>query len=474
MANMAKTQAEELRLKNNGAFVIKKDALLALVLSACAFGFAMAWMQFSYEASNYQFAMQPSDSWVFKQAARIAIIGILLIFPSLSKFKSLDLLAIVACSVSAISCALLMAYAFAAQIASIPLGFLCGLLCGIAFVVPFAKWIAASLNTSFPSLFLVVSLGSVITGVLSWSMSLLPQSSAGGASAALPICSLVFLLLLEKKNVSPHILPDVERPHPNLVYFIIMAIAGGLVWSIIVQNWMPIIELSFLWFFIPCGIVASVIVIAVAKKRIASEIVFSLLVGFCGIVSLFALSPFFSSAVFYSAIFMSAWLLLLFSIAGSIWYGSAYHTHCLRVACNSIAIIYLVQFVIRFFTRLFEPYDVVLLVAAVVALVLSLMMLFIAQMQQVKSTNANGAISDETSTHADKTNDQRVAQIAQDFSLTDREVDVLQLLAKGNSVKSIAEKLVVSENTVKFHRSNIYQKLGISSRQSLIDMIDEI
>lgn len=467
MSKETRTQLDARSFKAKALSMSKKDEVFTLLLSACAFGFAMAWVQFSYHASNYQFAMQPSDSWVFKQAARVAIVAVLLAFPKVAKQKSSDFVGIIICAASAISCSMLTTYALSAQIASLPLAFLCGILCGIAFAVPLAKWIASSLQTSFPSLFLTVSIGSIITGILGWSMSLLPLIGAGGTSAVLPVCALVFLLLFEKKKVAHQVLPDIERPHPNLVYFVSMAIAGGLVWSIIVQNWMPIIELSFLWFFIPCGIAASIIIIAVAKMRVASEIVFSLLVGFCSIVSLFALSPFFSNIVFYSAIFMSAWLLLLFSLAGSVWYGSAYSGRELRVACNSIAIIYLAQFIIRFIICLFDTYDIVLLVTAVVALVLSLMLLLIAQMQQNLPAKASGETVDENS-------NQHITKIAQKYSLTEREIDVLQLLAKGNSVKGIAEKLVVSENTVKFHRSNIYQKLGISSRQSLIDMINDI
>jgi DNA-binding NarL/FixJ family response regulator len=48
--------------------------------------------------------------------------------------------------------------------------------------------------------------------------------------------------------------------------------------------------------------------------------------------------------------------------------------------------------------------------------------------------------------------------------LTEREVDVLRLLARGNANKQIARELSVSETTVKSHVSNILAKLGMSSR----------
>lgn len=48
--------------------------------------------------------------------------------------------------------------------------------------------------------------------------------------------------------------------------------------------------------------------------------------------------------------------------------------------------------------------------------------------------------------------------------LTQRETDVLRLLAAGRSNKEIAMELVIGETTVKTHVSNVMMKLGVSSR----------
>jgi DNA-binding NarL/FixJ family response regulator len=49
-------------------------------------------------------------------------------------------------------------------------------------------------------------------------------------------------------------------------------------------------------------------------------------------------------------------------------------------------------------------------------------------------------------------------------SLTDREIEILQLLASGGSNKEIARKLGVQEITVKMHASRIFSKLRVRNR----------
>jgi DNA-binding NarL/FixJ family response regulator len=57
-----------------------------------------------------------------------------------------------------------------------------------------------------------------------------------------------------------------------------------------------------------------------------------------------------------------------------------------------------------------------------------------------------------------------LADHATDDSLTEREVDVLKLIAAGNSNKLIADQLSISEATVKSHVTNILSKLGANDR----------
>ncbi len=52
--------------------------------------------------------------------------------------------------------------------------------------------------------------------------------------------------------------------------------------------------------------------------------------------------------------------------------------------------------------------------------------------------------------------------------LTQREIQLLQLVAEGHSNKALAQKLSISENTVKYHLKNVFQKLGAQNRTEAV------
>jgi DNA-binding NarL/FixJ family response regulator len=69
-----------------------------------------------------------------------------------------------------------------------------------------------------------------------------------------------------------------------------------------------------------------------------------------------------------------------------------------------------------------------------------------------------------TPPHLAAVNSVRPASLDDGSELTRREREILALVAEGSSNGTVARKLWVTEQTVKFHLSNIYRKLGVSNR----------
>ncbi|MEE8715478.1 MAG: helix-turn-helix transcriptional regulator [Coriobacteriales bacterium] len=79
------------------------------------------------------------------------------------------------------------------------------------------------------------------------------------------------------------------------------------------------------------------------------------------------------------------------------------------------------------------------------------------------------ATGDEASSDGRET---RLRELAASGGLTPREVEVLRLLAQGRSVPFIRDELVISKDTASTHVKHIYAKLGVHSRQELLDLFE--
>lgn len=67
----------------------------------------------------------------------------------------------------------------------------------------------------------------------------------------------------------------------------------------------------------------------------------------------------------------------------------------------------------------------------------------------------------------------RCARVSDEAGFTPRECEVFALVARGKTNAAVAEELVVSENTVKFHIKSIYQKLGIHSKAEVAALVKD-
>ena len=67
----------------------------------------------------------------------------------------------------------------------------------------------------------------------------------------------------------------------------------------------------------------------------------------------------------------------------------------------------------------------------------------------------------------------RLGQLAADHGLSKREREVFELIARGYGSPYIASALFISANTARTHTRNIYRKLGVSSRDEVLQLINE-
>ncbi|MBS5477789.1 MAG: helix-turn-helix transcriptional regulator, partial [Coriobacteriia bacterium] len=65
----------------------------------------------------------------------------------------------------------------------------------------------------------------------------------------------------------------------------------------------------------------------------------------------------------------------------------------------------------------------------------------------------------------------RVSDLSKARGLSDREEEILQLMARRVPMAQMEENLFVARGTIKAHTSRIYKKLGVHSREELYEMI---
>lgn len=85
----------------------------------------------------------------------------------------------------------------------------------------------------------------------------------------------------------------------------------------------------------------------------------------------------------------------------------------------------------------------------------------------IRATHAGNAVFSQRITDRLLQNSQP-APISQGFGLTERELEVLKLMAEGLNNGELAARLHISQSTVKFHITNILDKMGVATRPEAI------
>lgn len=72
-----------------------------------------------------------------------------------------------------------------------------------------------------------------------------------------------------------------------------------------------------------------------------------------------------------------------------------------------------------------------------------------------------------------RTTEEAVRILAKRYALTEREEEVLGLMANGRDIPTIAKMLFLSQNTVRTHSKHIFKKMDVHSRQNCLDLVQQ-
>lgn len=99
-----------------------------------------------------------------------------------------------------------------------------------------------------------------------------------------------------------------------------------------------------------------------------------------------------------------------------------------------------------------------------------LQIIFIFQ-QKEKNVFENYAPKEETKSNYFQ---QKIDLLARKYELTARQKEILAILAKGHSVDFISQELFISKATVKSHTYTIYKKMGVHTREEVMQLVENM
>lgn len=111
-------------------------------------------------------------------------------------------------------------------------------------------------------------------------------------------------------------------------------------------------------------------------------------------------------------------------------------------------------------------------IALVAVYLIAMVSMFLFKDKSLRGIDEPAAVEPPSSGQRGDALQERCATLAQSHGFTPRESEILVHLGQGRTARAISEKLVVSENTVKYHIKSIYQKLDVHSRDEVVDLIE--
>ena len=107
---------------------------------------------------------------------------------------------------------------------------------------------------------------------------------------------------------------------------------------------------------------------------------------------------------------------------------------------------------------------------AIAALICMAVLVFSLIVERAIKTTAEAKVQADPGT--DLSTEAILRQMAEEYSLTQRETEVLLLMANGRDIPTISKILVLSQNTIRTHCKHIFAKMHVHTRQECLDIIE--
>lgn len=443
----------------------ERGSLRNLAATSCGLGLLWAWFMYAGNPGTKILGVEADVQWYFSTFSILSTAVVFIFYPWLVSKGYKSIHGIVATVLFATLCTALAVVGNLNNALSSSLLAVCGILAGFTYALPLARWVQNSIGSGYARLFLPVGIGSILNSVFYSILVFQPGFLTPWLALSMPIGAMLLFTWVSKNPLKAEPLQNKQAARKSkLLYYCSLLLSGGFAKSLLMTNWVPESSLDWVWAMAPFGILACCMII-LFKEKVSTDVLYSALIGITCIVVILTLILPTHNVFLASTIFASAWYLTVFSFAASVWLGSTYAHNSLKASCIALVLIFSSSAISSFISSTLPGNSINLLVISVVLLAISLVFI-------VQANSSHFAEIKETNQDIHSINN-RLDELTKTYGITEREYDVLTLLAKGNSVKSISKKLFVSENTVKSHRLHIYHKLGVSSRQSLIDMLDD-
>lgn len=432
-------------------------------------GLLWGWSIYATNSGSSALGFELADSGPFRLASSLTTALALLLLPRMLPSPTPTRPLAAAGIVCAFGSVILLLSLSEFELNVVALGTICGIVAGLAQACMLIVWLHHALRLTFPLLCICVTAASAIMAIYYFLVEAFPPLAGAWIATSLVALSPLTMNRYPSEagqGATSNLVDSAGARVPLMAFSLALVLGSGFARSLLTANWIPALPSNWVWMLIPEGVIGA-FVAAYLQRHLNPRVVFSVIASAVCLAIIAALVLPSTMTILAGAIFGGGWLLYAFGFGAAAWLGANQRGRSLAVASAIAGAISLANGLTCNFILTSESFSgLTSLVAAAVLLVFSLALIVAVPLpNQASQTSAGESDSGEGIVT-------RCRDLTERYDLTEREYDVLVLLARGNSLKGIAEKLFISENTAKSHRLHIYQKLGINSRQSLIDMIE--